>query len=136
MVWKNHTTSYLEVTIRTSWSWVASDFRGNSLEGRQASEFIRGRFPGRYGAPLTGDTTTASAATTAEAAVNAAQGGVQDRVLWGEEPKAHLNDGFLKAREPPVPSPFQPGYEAYTTGSDLGWGGSLVPDNPNRSHRA
>ena len=58
VVWKNHTTSYLEVTIQTSWSWVASDVRGNSLEGRQASEFIRGRFPGRYGAPLTGDTTT------------------------------------------------------------------------------
>ena len=55
---------------------MASDFEGNSLEGRQASEFIRGRFTGRYGAPLTGDTYIARAATTAEAAANAVQDGV------------------------------------------------------------
>ena len=54
VVWKSHTTSYLDGPIRTSRSWVASDFGGNSLEGRQASKFIRGRFPGRYGAPSLG----------------------------------------------------------------------------------
>ena len=53
VVWKNHPTlSYLEVPIQTSRSWVPSDFEVNSLDGRQASEFIRGRFPGHYGAPL------------------------------------------------------------------------------------
>ena len=77
MVWKSHTTSYLDSLIRTSWSWVASDFEGNSLEGRQASNFTRWRFPGRCGALLTGDTSTAHANTTAEAAANAAQDGVQ-----------------------------------------------------------
>ena len=64
-VWKSHTTSYLDGPIRTSWSYVASDFEGNSLEGCQASKFIRARFPGHYGAPLTGDTSTARAATSA-----------------------------------------------------------------------
>ena len=34
VVWKSHTTSYLDSPIRTSRSWVASDFEGNSLEGR------------------------------------------------------------------------------------------------------
>ena len=106
--------------IQTSWSWVASDFEGNFLEGRQASEFIRGRFLGCYGAPLTGDTSIASAVTTTEAATNAAQDGVQARVLWCEDPKAHLDDGFLTARDLPVPSSFRPGYEAYATVSDSG----------------
>ena len=35
VVWKSHTTSYLDSHIRTSWSWVASDFEGKYLEGRQ-----------------------------------------------------------------------------------------------------
>ena len=74
MVWKSHTTLYLDGTIWTSRSWVVSDFEGNSLEGRQASEFIRGRFPGRYGAPLTVDTCIARAANASEDAANAAQG--------------------------------------------------------------
>ena len=52
---------------------MALDSEGNSLEDQQASEFIRGRFPGRYSAPLTGETSNARDATTAEAAVNAAQ---------------------------------------------------------------
>ena len=77
VVWKSHNTSYLDGPIRTSRSWVALDFEGNSLEVRQASEFIRGRFPGRYGAPLTGDTSTVRATTTAEAAAKAAQDSVQ-----------------------------------------------------------
>ena len=124
MVWKSHTTSYLDSSIRKSRSWVASDFEGNSLECRQASEFIRGSFEGRYGAPLTGDTYNAPAATTAEAAANAAQDGVQARVLWGEDTEAHLDDGFLTAQDLPVPSPFWPGYKAYATGSDSGWGGT------------
>ena len=81
VVWKSHTTSYLDGPIRKSWSWVVSDFEGDSLEGQQASEFIRGRLPGRYGAPLTGYTSIARAATTAEAASNAAQEGVQACVL-------------------------------------------------------
>ena len=84
---------------------MASDFEENSLEGRQASKSIKGRFPGRYCAPLTGDTSTARATTTAEAAVNAAQYGVQARVLWGEDPKAHLYYDFLTAREMPASSP-------------------------------
>ena len=81
VVWNSHTTSYLDGPIRASRSWVASDFEGNSLEGRQASEFIRGRFQGRYGAPLTGDSSIVRAAATAEAAANAAQDGVQACVL-------------------------------------------------------
>ena len=136
MVWKSHTTSYLDSTIRTSWSWVASDFEGNSLEGRQSSKFIRGRFPGRYGAPLTGETSTARAATTAEASANAAQYAVQAQVMWGEYPGNHLDDGLLMARDLPVPSPFRPGYEAYATGYYLGCGGSPDPDNPNRGQGA
>ena len=108
---------------------MASDFEGTSLEGQQASKFIRGRFPGRYGVPLTGDASIARAATTAEAAANAAQDGVQARVLWGEDTEAHLKDGFLTAQDLPVPSFFWPGYEAYATGSDSGWGGSPVPDS-------
>ena len=135
VVWKSHTTLYLDGPIRTSWSWVALDFEGNSLEGRQASEFIRGRFPGRYGAPLTGDTSNAPATTTAEAATNAAQDGVQARVLWGEDPEDHLDARFLTAKDLPVPSPFRPGYEVYATGSDLGWGGSPAPDS-NRGQGA
>ena len=129
MVWTNHTTSHLDGLIRTSWSWVASDFKGNSLEVRQASEFIRRRFPGRYGSPLTGDTYNARSAKTAEAAANAAQDRVQARVLWGEDPEAHLDDGLLTAEDLPVPSTFWPGYEAYATGSDSGWGGSPEPDS-------
>ena len=81
VVWKSHTTPYLDGPIRTSWSWVASDFEGKYLEGRQYSEFIRGRSPGRYGASLTGDTSNTCAVTTAEAAANAAQDGVQACVL-------------------------------------------------------
>ena len=135
MVWKSHTTSYLDGAIRTSRSWVVSDFEGNSLEGWQASEFIRGRFPGRYSAPLTGDTSNARAATTAEASPNAAQDGVQARVLWGEDPKAHLEDGFLTVQDLSFPSPFRPVYEAYAMGSDSGWGGSPAPDS-NRGQRA
>ena len=129
VVWKSHTTSYLDGPIRKSRSWVALNFAGNSLEGRQASEFIRGRFPGRYGAPLTGDTSNAPATTTAEAATNAAQDRVQARVLCGEDPEDHLDDGFLKAPDLPVSSTFRPGYEAYATGSDSGWGGSPAPDS-------
>ena len=34
VVWKSHTTLYLGGLIQTSRSWVASDFEGNSLEGR------------------------------------------------------------------------------------------------------
>ena len=56
-------------------------------------------------------------------------GGVPAQVLWGEDPKAHLNDVFLMARDLSVPSPFRPGYEAYATGSDSGWGGSPAPDS-------
>ena len=56
--------------------------------------------------------------------------------MCGEYPKDHLKNGFLTARELPVPSPFLLGYEAYATGSDSGWGGSLVPDNPNRGQGA
>ena len=96
------------------------DFEGNSLEGRQASEFIRGRFPGRYGASLNGYTSIARAGTTTEAAADADQDGVQARVLWGEDPDAHLDYGFLTAQDLPVSSPFRPGYESYATGSDLG----------------
>ena len=81
------------------------------MEGLQASKLIRGRFPGRYGAPLTRDTTTTRAVTTAGSAANADHEGVQDRVLWGEDPHVHLEYSFPTAREPPVPSPFQPGYE-------------------------
>ena len=33
VVWKSHTTSYLEGPIWTSQSWVVSDFEGKSLEG-------------------------------------------------------------------------------------------------------
>ena len=41
VVWKNpFTLSYLEGLIRTSHSWVPSEFEVNSLEGRQASELI------------------------------------------------------------------------------------------------
>ena len=36
----------------------------------------------------------------------------------------------------PVPSPFRPGYKAYTTGSHSGWGGSPAPNNPNRGQGA
>ena len=72
VVWKSHTTSYLDGPIQISRSWVASDFEGNSLEVRQASEFIRGRFPGRYGAPISRDISIACAATTVEAAANVA----------------------------------------------------------------
>ena len=110
VVWKSHTTSYLDGHIRTSRSWVASDFEGNSLEVQQALEFIRGSFPCCYGAPFTGDTSIARSATTAEAAANAAQDGVQSCVLWGEDPKAHLDDGFLTAQDLLVSSPFRPGY--------------------------
>ena len=92
---------------------MASDFEGNSLEGRQALEFTIGSFPGRYVPPLTRNTSIARAATTAEAAAYAAQDGVQARVLWGEDTEAHLKDGFLTAQDLPVPSPFWPSYEAY-----------------------
>ena len=129
VVWKSHTTLYLDGPIRISWSWVVLDFQGDSLEGLQASEFIRGRFPGRYGVPLTGDTSIARAPTTLEAAANADQDGVQSHVLWGEEPEAHLDNGFLTAQDLPVPSPFRPGYEAYAMVSDLGCGGSPAPDS-------
>ena len=55
VVWKNHPTlSYIEGPIWTSRFWVASDFEVNSIEVRQASNFIQGRFPGRYGASYTG----------------------------------------------------------------------------------
>ena len=77
---------------------MASDFEDNSLEGRQASDFIRGRFPGRYYAPIAGDTTTARAAATTEAAAHAAHDGVQDQVLWGYYPHAHLDDGVVSTR--------------------------------------
>ena len=40
--------------------------------------------------PLTGDTSNARAATTAEADANAAQDGVQAHVLWGEDPALAL----------------------------------------------
>ena len=41
VVWRNHPSlSFLEVPIRTSRSWMASDFEVNLLEGRQAAEFI------------------------------------------------------------------------------------------------
>ena len=129
MVWKSHTTSYLGGPIRTSWSWVALEFEGKYMEGRQTTEFIRGRFPGRYGAPLTGDTSNARAATTAEAAANEAQDGVQAHVMWWEDPEAHLHGGFLTAQDLPVPYPFRLGYEAYDTGSDLVWGSSPAPDS-------
>ena len=79
--------------------------------------------------PLAGDTSIVHADTTTEAAANAAQDGVQARVLWGEDPKAHLDNGFLTAQDLPFPSPFRPGYEAYATGSDLGWGDSPAPDS-------
>ena len=82
VIWKSHTTSYIDGPIRKIRSWLTSDFEGNSLEGRQASKFIRGSFTGRYGAPLTGDNSTARAATTTKAAANAAQDGVQARFLW------------------------------------------------------
>ena len=60
---------------------MPSDFKVNSLEGRQASEFIRGRFLGRYGAPLApGYTTSARVAPTAEASAHAARESVQARV--------------------------------------------------------
>ena len=53
VVWRNHPPlPFLEGPIRTSWSWGASDFKENSHEGRKATESIRGRFLGRYGAPL------------------------------------------------------------------------------------
>ena len=108
---------------------MALDFEGDSLEGRQASEFIGVRFPGRYVAPLTGNTSIARASTTAEAATNAAQDGVQSRVLWGEDPEAHLDDGLLTAQDLPVPSPFRLGYETYAAGSDSVWGDSSAPDS-------
>ena len=47
----------------------------------------------------------------------------------GEDPKAHLDAGFLTAQDLPVPSPFKTGYEAYATGSESGWGGSPLPDS-------
>ena len=108
---------------------MASNFEGNSLEGRKSSEIIRGRFPGRYVAPLTRDTSIARAATTADAAANVDQYRVQARVLWGEDPEAHLDDGFLTAQDLPVPSPLRPGYEAYATGSHSSWGGSPAPES-------
>ena len=137
VVWKKHPTlSYLGGPIWTSQSWVPSDFEANSLEGRQASEFIRGQFPGRYGAPHTGDTTSSRVATTVEAATHAAHDGVQVRVLWGDDPFAHLDDGTVPTREPPVLSPFWQGFETFAAGSDSGWGGSPAPENSNHGPRA
>ena len=47
----------------------------------------------------------------------------------GEDPEAHLDDGFLTAQDLPVPSPLRPGYEAYATGSHSSWGGSPAPES-------
>ena len=61
VVWKNHPSlSFIEVLIRTSWSWKASNFAANSPEDQQVLEFIRGRFLGRYGAPLAPEDTTSA----------------------------------------------------------------------------
>ena len=101
---------FLEGPIRTSWSWGASDFEANLQEGQQAAEFIQGRFPGRYGAPLTpANTMSACVAPTAKAASHAARNGVEARVLWGDDPRAHLGDAGSDTgmRAPPVLTPFR-----------------------------
>ena len=115
------TLSYLEGPIWTSWSWVPSYFEVNSLEGRQESEFIRGRLPGCYGAPLApGDTTSARAAPTSEASTHAARDGAHAQVLWGNDPRAHLGDNDIRTRYPPVLSPFRQGFETFAAISDSG----------------
>ena len=61
VVWRNHPSlSFLDGPIRTSWSWGASDFKANSHKGRQAEEYIQGRFLGRYDAPLDPSETTSA----------------------------------------------------------------------------
>ena len=112
------TLSYLKGPIRNSRSWVLSEFEVNSLKGRQASDFIRGRFQGRYSTPHNGDTTNSRAATTVEATAHAARDRVQVRVLWGNEPCDHLDDGDVPTREPPVLSPFLQGFETFAAGYD------------------
>ena len=94
MVWGNHPSlSVLEGPIWTSWSWGSSDFEAKLQEGRQAAELIRGWFPVRYGSPLNpADTTSARVSPMAEAAAHAARDNVDARVLWGDEPRAHLGN--------------------------------------------
>ena len=138
VVWKNQPTlSYVEVTIRTSRSWVPSNFEVYSLEMCQAPEFIRGRFTVRYGDPLTpGDTIGSHVTPTDGDAAHAARDGVQVQVLWGDDPHAHLGDGDISTVEPPVLPPFRQIFETFATGSDLGWGGSLAPEHPKCGSRA
>ena len=54
VVWKSHTTSYLDGPIRKSRSWMASDFEGKSMEVRQASYFSEGAFQATMASPSLG----------------------------------------------------------------------------------
>ena len=141
LVWRNYPSlSFREGPIRTSRSWGASDFEANLQDGRQAAEFIRGRFPSRYGAPLAPvDTTSARVTPMAKASIHAARDGVEAQTLWGDDLRAHLGDAGADngARVPPVFTPFgRVAVGAFVTGSGSGWGGSLATERTNRGSRA
>ena len=99
VVWKKHSSLFFqEGPIRTSPLWKASNFAANSLEGRQAAEFIQGWFLGRYGAPFApADTTSARVAPMAKAASHVARNGVGARVVWGNDPCANLGGAGAEA---------------------------------------